>query len=315
VLERAIEIAEDVLFPAAAEVDRADRVPRSHLDLLADEGFYGLTDADDRIVEVLAGGCLATTFVWLQHHSAVRAAMGSATPGVPGKWVEPLRRGQRRAGVSLAGVWPGPGPRRARRVDGGYVLDGEAPWVTGWDLIDTLFVAARHDDTIVFALLDAAASPAVAVTPLQLVAVQASRTVHLHFAGYFVPNARVTGTMPLADWPARDAAGLHRNGSLALGVAARCCRLIGPGPLDAELDAARAALDARVDVPAARAVAAELAFRAAGTLTVTTGSRAVLAGEHAQRLVREATFLLVFGSRPAIRTALAARLIRRRQAP
>jgi hypothetical protein len=37
---------------------------------------------------------------------------------------------------------------------------------------------------------------------------------------------------------------------------------------------------------------------------VTTGSRAVLAGEHAQRLVREATFLLVFGSRPAIRSAL-----------
>jgi alkylation response protein AidB-like acyl-CoA dehydrogenase len=290
VLERAIEIAEDVLFPAAAEVDRADRVPRSQLDLLADEGFYGLIDADDRIVETLASGCLATTFVWLQHHGAVRAALGSATPGVPEKWAEPLRRGQRRAGVSLAGVWPGPRPLRARRVDGGYLLDGEAPWVTGWDMIDTLYVAARDGDTIVFALLDAVAGPAVSVTPLELVAVQASRTVHLRFAGYFVPDERVTGTMPLADWPARDAAGLRRNGSLALGVAARCCRLIGPGPLDAELDAARAALDSGADVAAARAVAAELALRAAAALTVTTGSRAVLAGEHAQRLVREATF-------------------------
>jgi hypothetical protein len=89
VLERAIEIAEDVLFPAAAEVDRADQVPRSQLDLLAEEGFYNVADVlggapalGARIVEVLASGCLATTFVWTQHHGAVRAATASATPGV-----------------------------------------------------------------------------------------------------------------------------------------------------------------------------------------------------------------------------------------
>jgi alkylation response protein AidB-like acyl-CoA dehydrogenase len=332
VLERAIEIAEDVLFPAAAEVDRADRVPRSQLDLLADEGFYGLFDLrrpevqapgepsltdvlgsdpalGARIVEVLAGGCLATTFVWMQHHGAVRAATASATPGVPEKWAEPLRRGQRRAGVSLAGVWPGPPVLRARRVDGGYLLDGDAPWVTGWDMIDTLYVAARDGDMIVFALLDAVPGPTLTATLLDLVAVQASRTTQVRFEAHFVPDDRVTGLLPHAAWPAIDAAGLRLNGSLALGVAARCCRLMGPGPLDAELDAARAALDAGVDVPAARAVAAELALRAAAALTVTTGSRAVLVGEHAQRLVREATFLLVFGSRPAIRTALVDRLI------
>jgi alkylation response protein AidB-like acyl-CoA dehydrogenase len=304
VLERAIEIAENVLFPAAAEVDRADRVPRSQLDLLADEGFYGVVQPDPRIVEVLAGGCLATTFVWMQHHGAVRAATASATPGVREKWAEPLRGGQRRAGVSLAGVWPGPAVLRARRVDGGYLLDGDARWVTGWDMIDTLYVAARDGDMIVFALLDAVPGPTLTATLLDLVAVQASRTAQVRFEGHFMPDDRVTGVLPHAGWPAIDAAGLRLNGSLALGVAARCCRLMGPGPLDAELDAARAALDAGVDVPAARAVAAELAFRAAATLTVTTGSRAVLAGEHAQRLVREATFLLVFGSRPAIRSAL-----------
>jgi len=37
---------------------------------------------------------------------------------------------------------------------------------------------------------------------------------------------------------------------------------------------------------------------------VRTGSRAVLAGNHAQRLYREAGFLLAFGSRPAIRDEL-----------
>jgi hypothetical protein len=45
-------------------------------------------------------------------------------------------------------------------------------------------------------------------------------------------------------------------------------------------------------------------MRAAAALTVASGSRAILGGQHAQRLAREAAFLLVFGSRPPIRAAL-----------
>ncbi|WP_158550779.1 hypothetical protein [Geodermatophilus sp. TF02-6] len=40
-----------------------------------------------------------------------------------------------------------------------------------------------------------------------------------------------------------------------------------------------------------------------------TGSRAVLTGSDAERTAREALFLLVFGSRPAIRQALLGRLV------
>ena len=57
--------------------------------------------------------------------------------------------------MALAGLLPGPPRLRARATGGGYVLDGVAPWVTGWGYIDTLHVAARQeDDTIVWALLD-----------------------------------------------------------------------------------------------------------------------------------------------------------------
>jgi alkylation response protein AidB-like acyl-CoA dehydrogenase len=312
-LDKAVRIADEILFPDADRVDRSDRVPAGHLDRLAADGFYGLAGRDGvdrptlgRMVEALAGGCLATTFVWIQHHSALRAARDSTRPGISATWYEPLRAGRRRAGVSLTGARPGPVLLKARRVSGGYRIDGTAPWVTGWDLIDTLYLGARDGGTIMFALLDAVAGPALRVDPLELVAVQASRTVHLSFEDYFVSDERVTGTLPVTDWPALDAANLRLNGSLALGVAARCCRLIGPGHLDGELDAAREALDAGTPetMPTARARAAELALRAAASLTVHTGSRGVLAGEPAQRLVREATFLLVFGSRPAIRAEL-----------
>jgi hypothetical protein len=67
-------------------------------------------------------------------------------------------------------------------------------------------------------------------------------------------------------------------------------------PLDGELLAARDALEAAPPetMPVARAAASELAMRTAAALVAAQGSRAILVGEHAQRLAREALFLLVF---------------------
>ena len=99
---------------------------------------------------------------------------------------------------------------------------------------------------------------------------------------------------------------LRIHAALALGVAARCCRLLGTGPLDDELAACRRAL-ARAEpetIHDARAAASELALRAAAALVVSVGSGSLVAEEHPQRLAREALFLSVFGGRPPVRTAL-----------
>jgi alkylation response protein AidB-like acyl-CoA dehydrogenase len=149
-----------------------------------------------------------------------------------------------------------------------------------------------------------------------MLAVTASRTVTLRFDGHPVPAGTVTGTLPYAEWPARDAAGLRLNGSLALGLADRCRLLLTDGALAAalarDIDAGRSALDAASPeyLPAARAAASDLALRAAGTLLTAVGARGIVAGQTAQRLLREAGFLLVFGSRPPIRADLLRRLAR-----
>jgi alkylation response protein AidB-like acyl-CoA dehydrogenase len=323
-LARAEQIAEDVLFPAALAVDRADRVPGSHLDLLAREGFYGVAAPEHAgglgtedmraaasMVEVFASGCLATTFVWIQHHGPVIASAYSDRPGVTQRWLEPLARGERRGGIGMAGVRPGVTRLRVRQVDGAYVLDGEVPWVTGWDMIDTVHVAAVDDDDVLHLLLvDAAEGPTLRVRALELVAVNASRTVNLTFVGHPVPADRLTGTQPYGDWAKGEASGSALNGFLALGVVRRCGRMLDPNPFATELDACREALLAAdaPDVPAARAAASDLALRASARLMVHTGSRSVRRDDHAQRLIREAAFLLVFGTRPAIREALLGRL-------
>jgi len=320
-------IAENVLFPAAGAVDRSDRLPVGHLDRLAEAGLYGLAAPPDEgglepddligagaIVEALAGGCLATTFVWLQHHTPVRAAAASDRPGVRETWLRSLARGEQRAGIALAGLRNPTAPLRVRAVDGGFRLDGEAPWVTGWDLIDVVYVAARDaDDVVHFLLVDAVAAQTLRVRPLELVAVQASRTVNVRFNDHPVPVDRLVATQPFDDWSRGDASGSALNGFLALGVADRCLRLLGPagdGALARELPACRSDLVAAgaAQTPAARAAGSELAWRAAARLAVATGSRAVLLDHPAQRLLREAAFLLVFGSRPAIRDELLARL-------
>ena len=301
------EIADDVLFPAADEVDRADRVPAAHFDLLAAEGFYGLSGFDELApaVEAFAGGCLATAFVWTQHRGPLAASAGTA-------WYDVLARGECRAGIALVGLRT-PQPLRVRRTGGDFVLDGSVPFVTGWGLVDLLMVAARDaDDLVHFLFVDADPGPTVAVRRLDLVAANASRTVTLTFDGHRVPASRLMSTEPLGEWTAADASGSALNGFLALGVAARCCRLLGPGPLDADVAAARAALTAAgrsgTGIAAARAMSSDVAWRAAGALTARTGSRAVLAGHPAQRLAREATLMLAFGTRPSIRDSLVARL-------
>jgi alkylation response protein AidB-like acyl-CoA dehydrogenase len=309
-----------VLFPAAARVDEEGVLPASHLDALADAGFYGLTGPESLggaphlvadVVEALASGCLATTFVWLQHLGVVRflaeSSLGEA-------WLEPMCRGAVRAATVQAALRPGPASVRATAVPDGFIFDGEAPWVTGWGLVDVMLVAARQaDDMVVWALVDARDGPGIVARTARLSAVRASNTVQLSLHGFHVPAARVAAVTDFAQWPARDALGLRTNGSLALGLAGRCL-VLGSSPhaaawvaaLSADLAACRVALsDATPEqLPAARAAASELAWRAAGSYAVSAGAVATLAGSPAERLVREAAFLLVFGSRPAIRTRL-----------
>jgi alkylation response protein AidB-like acyl-CoA dehydrogenase len=312
----ALQVSEGVLYPSALAVDTADLLPASHLDALAEAGLYGVAGPRDcggsdldlvtfsRIVEILARGCLTTTFVWIQHHGVVRAMAACPNSQLRSDWLPALIRGQCRAGIALGGARPGPPLLRARRVAGGYLLDGTAPWVTGWGLIDVVYTLARTEGgRLLAALLPARAGDELAVSRMRLVAVNASGTVELAFTGYFVPDELVCSEFSQDEWLVQEPRRLRPNGSLSLGLGGRCCLLVGPGPLDAELDRIRARLDSSdaEAMPAARAVASEFAYRAAAAAVTAAGSTSILDGQHPQRLAREAQFLLVFGSRPAIR--------------
>jgi alkylation response protein AidB-like acyl-CoA dehydrogenase len=292
-------------------------VPVELLDALARAGFYGLSgpaaagglDADLEtvcaVVERLASGCLTTTFVWAQHLGAVIAAAASENDAIR-DWLNPLCSGERRAGLALGGALSGPAQLVAHQTADGWNFNGSSPFVSGWGRIDVVHTAARTEDgKLVWALVDARESPTLIVQRLEIVSLNATATVRAEFQSHPVVAGRVTSVAPYAEGPAPPEL-LRIHASFALGVANRCCRLLGPTRLDEELARVRAELD-RLDpttIERDRSAAGELALRAAAALTVASGSRSLLLTDNAQRLAREALFALVYALRPDSRAAL-----------
>ncbi len=319
IVEVAQQFADEVLFPVAVATDASDVVPLGLLDAMAEAGLYGIVAPPDAggisadfgtvcaVQEALASGCLTTAFLWAQHIGLVRALAASDDQDLRARWLKPLASGEVRAGLALGGALPTPS-LRALPDGSGWLLDGVSPFVSGWGRIDVVHAAARTpDDEIIWLIVDAEENDVVRAERLRLAALNATATVRLTFDRLPVSADRVAGRHPASGVTPPEVLRVHA--ALALGVAARCCRMIGPTGLDAELAALPAELDSLgPGTAAARAAAGELAVRAAGALMVTAGSRSLLAADQPQRLAREALFTLVYALRPASRSAVLTRL-------
>ncbi|WP_328393579.1 acyl-CoA dehydrogenase family protein [Nocardia sp. NBC_00416] len=320
-IERAQRVAEEVLYPDAAAVDLDGVVPTRHWEALAAEGLYGAAVAGlepsdlSRIIEVLAGGCLSTTFIWMQHHSAVRSLADTANSDLRECFFADLVSGRKRAGAAFAGAVAQPAKLWATRIDGGYLLTGDALFASGWGVVDLLHVAAREKtegaaDTVVTGLIEATAAETLSATPVGLVAGQATATARLRFDKHLLPDDRVSGVTALSDFYTAQTIGSRLNGAVACGIAERAIDLLeqtsaGPASLLREQwHSVHAGLDNAVPDPDVLQKARAVALRSAAALVAASGSAALQTGHPAQRLMREATFALVAMSLPKTRALL-----------
>ncbi|MFP5317545.1 MAG: acyl-CoA dehydrogenase family protein [Acidimicrobiia bacterium] len=319
-------VADDVLAPAAAAVDRADHIPDGHLRALREAGLFrvhgGAKSTARAVYEALAGACGATFFVWVQHHAPVRLLAASPNLALADRWLPALLAGDVLGGVAFAHLRrPGPPPVVAQpAAGGGYVLAGEAPWVTSWGMAGMFAVAARCGDGVVFVALPGDGGRA--SDPLPLAVMQASRTVRLSFDGVTVGSEDVIAELPFAEWAARDRGVTAQPNPAAFGVAATCLRLLteaespAAAPLRDEWEDCRARsytasqddVDRLVEL---RAWSLELAVRCAYALVTATGGRSMTLDHPAQRLLREASFYAIQAQTPPVRAATLARLTRR----
>ncbi len=332
-VERAHDIADNVLFPAALEVDRSGRIPDSHWEQLAAAGLYGIAapaefggpglDLPDiiEILEAMAGGCLATAFTWVQHHGMLASLAVSGNTALREEYLADCAAGRVRGGVAFAGAVPVPPRMRAERIDGGWRLAGHAPFVSGWDVIDVIQISAVDvaSGDIVAGLVAAKPQPGItAVSAQQLFVADGTRTVSLDVESLTIPDERVVSRVTRAEFMANQNFGSRLNGTLPLGIVRRCTRLLDDAgqseaatALRAHADQVRGRLDSGLGDGAllleARAEGAELAVRAASTLVAAGGGAAILRSAPAQLLAREAIFTLVAASRPELKRSLVSR--------
>jgi alkylation response protein AidB-like acyl-CoA dehydrogenase len=332
------QLADTLLAPAAAEVDRS-AVPRSHLDALAAAGVLATSAPPElggvpapvarRVQELLAGADASTWFVQAQHHAPVRAV---AAAGRHPALLAELAAGRRVAGIAFSHL-----RRRPARVlaatpatDGdSWLLDGSAPWYTGWGLNDVALVGAlTDDDRVVLALVEPRESTALRPGPLlATAALAAARTVPLAFEGHRVAAADVVSVQPWRQWAAGDALATVNVSPAVFGLAESSLRLLAEhgvrrrepaavaaaSALAAELDGVRSRAYRLVDdIPPADGVEERLELRAralrlavdAGTALVAAGAgRAMSLEAPAQRKVREALFMLVQAQTADVRAA------------
>nr|WP_199273031.1 acyl-CoA dehydrogenase family protein [Streptomyces broussonetiae] len=328
-LDRARRLAADLLVPEAERVDQ-EGVPASHIEAVKRSGLlgagapvaYGGSGAPPgvvrRIAEILAGACCSTWFVQTQHHTPVQILARSELP-VRERLLGPLSRGELLSGVAYAHLRSYPRiPVRVRREGRGWRFEGSVPWYTGWGLNDVMLLAGvSDDDEVLFAFTEARGRPGLrASEPMRLAALTATRTVSLELTGLWLPEEAVALRTRYERWAPADRARTLNAGPAVFGVAEAALSLLDPktaAPFTARLADVRRRAYALADHPAplervverlaVRAEAYEVLRTATTAAVVAGGGRSMALTSRAQRLAREALFLLVQGQTAESRAA------------
>ena len=320
-VSRARHLADDLLAPHAEQVDQ-EGVPASHIEAIRQSGLlgvsapvaYGGSAAPGAVAretaEILAGACCSTWFVQTQHHTPVMTLAKSELP-VRERLLGPLARGELMSGVAYAHLRAYPRiPVRVTRERGGWRFDGTVPWYTGWGLNDVMLLAGVTDaDEALFAFTEAREQPGLRPSaPMRLAALTASRTVSLELDGLWLSEDAVALRAPYADWAKTDRPKPTNASPAVFGVAAAALALLDDkqaGPIRTRLDDVRERAYALAEHPlphehleerlSLRTRAYEVLMTATTAAVVAGGGRSLSLTNRAQRLAREALFLLVQG--------------------
>jgi butyryl-CoA dehydrogenase len=318
----------DTDFPTASwELVRAGGVPTWSVP--TEFGGLGL-QGSERLhgYEQLAGACLTTTFLLSQRDAAVRRVLSHGSPTVQAALLPRLARDELFLTVGLSQLTTSrqhqaPSLAAAPR-DGGYVLDGVIPWVTGAARADAVLVGATLDDGLQVLMLMPRDRAGVEIdAPMDICALRGSQTTQIHCRGVRIdPEDMLAGPAPRV---LGAAAGGLDTSCLALGLAgAAIDHLHREATIRADLrpvaerfESARQALRRRMyslaevhiepaDATDLRVRANELALHSTqAALTISKGAGFVRP-HPAQRWARQALFFLVWSCpRPAAEGMLA----------
>jgi alkylation response protein AidB-like acyl-CoA dehydrogenase len=341
-LNRAQALCDLHIAPRANLLDQGSEPPAEAVAMLAEAGLLGLTVPAEygghgapgtivrRYTEILSAACATTTFVQGQHLSACNLLVQAGRQALLRSVLPEFAAGRRICGIAFSHLRrPGKPLLTAAPVKGGFRLQGEAPWFTGWGIMtDTILGATLPDGRYLYSVVPIDTESMSASDPLPLCAMNASATVVLSIHDLFVPEEAVFKTITPQEMEDADRSAILNVLPQIFGVATASLRLLreyadirksasageAAAALQAELEAHRAAADAWRSSTAdpeyssaalrIRASAIEFGVRCAHAALAAGGGGANHRNHTAQRLCREALFYSLTAQTRDIQTAL-----------
>jgi alkylation response protein AidB-like acyl-CoA dehydrogenase len=325
----------------AGRVDAAGLWPGESLERLGRAGVFrwfqpaawgGLEWTETQLMRgyrALAAGCLTTTFILTQRVSAVRRIVEGENADLRERVLPRLAGAGAFATVGISQLTTS---RRhlarpvlgAKRVAGGWVLDGVSPWVTGAAMADWIVTGAvTEEGRQLLACVDGRAAGVSAQRAEDLVALGASRTGAVRYDEVFVADEAIVAgpTEAVLKSGRSGGSGGFQTSAVALGL---CDAAIGLLEVEAErrgeLRAAVESLkeeatklgealeagvrgDPNCGADVVRTEANSLVLRATQAALVAAKGAGFASGHPAGRYCREALFFLVWSCPAPVQAA------------
>jgi len=189
--------------PRAMELDTEVGAIREGLAEMARRGLlgmrapkeYGGAGGSDTVFrafqEALARCSGALAFVQTQHQSAVRFLAQSGNEDLKRRYLPQWCIGERMSGIAFSQLRkPGKAVLSAKRVEGGWILEGLMPWLTGWGIFqDCVAAALTEEGQTWFGVIEMKASDRfVPSEVLKLASMEVGQTVSAQVRQLFVPE-------------------------------------------------------------------------------------------------------------------------------
>jgi alkylation response protein AidB-like acyl-CoA dehydrogenase len=160
--ELAREFAEGELIPHAAQWDRESTFPREVIDKLGELGFLGMLIPEEfdglgldtlsylvALEEIGRGDASVAVAMSVHNSLPTQMILANGSPEQKERFLRPMARGELLGAFSLSEPDSGSDAAamqaQARRVDGGWVLNGAKAWVTNGGFGDVVVTMVRTD--------------------------------------------------------------------------------------------------------------------------------------------------------------------------
>ncbi len=233
-LETAIRYLQDEVRPKAQLIDRDPEALRIALQGLCDLDLmalkrpteFGGPEMEEEEFRHFQQECSRVSgslaFLQTQHQSAVSLIARSTNDVLKQDYLPKMGNGERLVGIGFSQLRrPGPPIMKAEPVEGGYLLTGHVPWITGWSYYGEFLIgAALPDGQSVFGVVPLVTGEGVVISaPMCLAAMDTAMTVSAEFSSFLLADSKVAFIREPGWVQNNDQINIALQGHFALGCA------------------------------------------------------------------------------------------------